>query len=231
MRGVRNVRGVAAAALLGLCALAPRAGADTGDVAVATSATPVQPATLAPDPEAARLSAAGHSLKWNWVPPGQTERFGHAETLIHAPLAVVRQRVVDFAHYRDIVPGRFKSSRVVAHVPDGSADVYMQIAVMKDMILLWDVTRFAPIRRAAPGIEVVEGKMVPGKGNVQDSNIVWTMHALDDNWTVLKLDLLLKPGLPAPQSAVDEELRDSAMNAVDMIHDRSQGSVTVGPWP
>jgi hypothetical protein len=235
MSGVRGLWGVAVAGSLGLCAgecaVEPRASADTGDVALATSSVPVQPAALAPDPDAARLSAAGHSLKWNWVPPGQSERFGHAETLIHAPLASVRQRVLDFSHYRDIVPARFKTSRVVAHVPDGSADVYMQIAVMKDMILLWDVTRFAPAKETAPGFQVVEGKMVPGKGNVQDSAIVWTMHSLDANWTVLKLDLLLKPGLPAPQSAVDEELRDSAMNAVDMIHDRSQGSIAVGPWP
>ena len=73
--------------------------------------------------------------------------------------------------------------------------------------------------------------MVPGKGNVEDMNVVWTMHALDSGWTVLKLDLLLKPGLPAPQSAIDEELRDSARYAVDMIHDRAQGTSKVGPWP
>jgi hypothetical protein len=229
--GLLGSGGVLVAGILGVCGLSPRASADPGGVAAATSAAPVLPATLAPDPDAARLSAAGHSLKWNWVPPGRADRYGHAETLIHAPVATVRQRVLDFAHYRDIVPNRFKTSRIVAHVPDGSADVYMQIAVLKDMILLWDVTRFAPARATAPGFEVVEGRMLPGKGNVQDCAIVWTMHALDANWTVLQLDLLLKPGLPAPQSAVDEELRDSAMNAVDMIHDRSQGSVTVGPWP
>jgi hypothetical protein len=31
------------------------------------------------------------------------------------------------------------------------------------------------------------------------------------------------PTIPAPQAAVDEELRDSALKAVDAIHDRAQG--------
>ena len=58
----------------------------------------------APDADAARIAAAGHSLKWNWVPPGKSERFGHAETLIHAPLADVRRMVLDFAHYKEMAP-------------------------------------------------------------------------------------------------------------------------------
>ena len=213
-------------ALVSIAALAPRALADTGGLEVPSASA--QPSG---DPDALRIATAGHSLKWNWTPPGHAERYGHAETLIHAPLAAVRARVQDYGHYKDILPSRFKSSRVVSHVPDGSADVYIQIAVLHDMVLLWDVTRFTPLKRAAPDLETLEGRMVPGKGNVEDMNVVWTMHALDSGWTVLKLDLLLKPGLPAPQSAIDEELRDSARYAVDMIHDCAQGTSKVGPWP
>ncbi|HTB77109.1 MAG TPA: hypothetical protein VK762_27880 [Polyangiaceae bacterium] len=216
----------AAAGEEGSATAAPASRAD----AAAPLATPFSVAGAA-DPDAQRIASAGHSLKWNWTPPGRVERYGHAETLIHAPLASVRAKVVDYAHYKDILPSRFKMSRVVGHVPDGSADVYIQIAVLHDMLMLWDVTRFSPVKRAAPGLEMLEGKMVPGKGNVQDMNVVWTMHALDSGWTVLKLDLLLKPGIPAPQSAIDEELRDSARYAVDMVHDRAQGTSNVGPWP
>lgn len=215
---------VFAGALVSVGALSPCAFADT-------KAVPSASTQAAEDPDALRIASAGHSLEWNWTPPGHDERYGHAETLIHAPLASVRARVQDYSHYREILPSRFKSSRVIAHPPDGSADVYIQIAVLHDMIMLWDVTRFSPVKRAAPGLETLEGRMVPGKGNVEDMNVVWTMHALDPNWTVLKIDLLLKPGLPAPQWAVDEELRDSARYAVDMIHDRAQGTTQVGPWP
>jgi hypothetical protein len=183
------------------------------------------------DVDASRIVAARHSLKWNWTPPGRSERYGHAETLIHAPLDVVRRHVLDFSRYKDILPARFKVSRVVGHEPDQSTDVYIQISVLHGALALWDVARFAPPQETAPGIEVVEGRMIPGRGNVDDMDVVWTLRALDDQWTVLKFDILLKPGLPAPQSLIDEELRDSAMFAVDAIHDRAQGTRAIEPWP
>jgi hypothetical protein len=182
------------------------------------------------DPDAARIAAAGHSLKWNWTPPGRSDRYGHAETLIHAPLSSVRTHVLDYAHYRDFMPEKFRTSRVVAHGADGSSDVYIQIAVLHGMVTLWDVTRFSAAKTIAPGVDIVEGRMMPGKGNVEDLDAVWTLRALDTEWTVLKFDLLLKPGLPAPQSAIDEELRDSAMCAVDAIHDRAQGTSGIARW-
>jgi hypothetical protein len=183
------------------------------------------------DADAARIAAARHSLKWNWTPPGHLERYGHAETLIHAPMDAVRRHVLDFAHYRDFLPARFKVSRVVGHQPDHSTDVYIQISVMNGVLALWNVSRFAPPRETSPGVLVVAGRMIPGRGNVEDMDASWTIRAIDDQWTVLKFDLLLKPGLPAPQWVIDEELRDSAMFAVDSIHDRAQGSRDIAPWP
>lgn len=185
----------------------------------------------AADPDASRIAAAGHSLEWNWTPPGHPERYGHAETLIHAPLASVRGQVLDFPHYRAILPEKFQVSRVVGHGADRSTDVYIQIAVLHGVVTLWDVARFTPVEELSPGVERVEGRMVRGKGNVEDMHVMWTMRALNDEWTVLKLDMLLKPGLPAPQSAIDEELRDSARYAVDSIHDRAQGTKDFAAWP
>jgi len=182
------------------------------------------------DPDAARIVAAKHSLEWNWTPPGRAGRYGHAETLIHAPIDLVRQRVLDFSHYTDI-SAHFKMARVIAYGADHSTDVFIRIGVLHDIVTLWDVTRFAPVREIAPGVEVLEGRMVPGRGNVRDMNAVWTMRALNDEWTLLKFDLLLKPRLPAPQFVVDETLRDAARNAVDLIHDRTQGTRIIEAWP
>jgi hypothetical protein len=182
------------------------------------------------DPDAVRIAAAGHPLKWNWTPRGKSQKFGHAETLIHAPVDTVRRLVVDYGHYT-LLAGSITTSRVVAHGPDGSTDVYLRMGVLNNTFSVWNVTRFTPIRTAPEGGEVVEGQMVPGKGNIDDSAFVWTMHPAGDGWTVLKFDLVLRPGLPAPQSLIDEQLRDSAMDAVDSIHDRAQGSKGIGPYP
>lgn len=182
------------------------------------------------DSDAARIAQAGHSLKWNWTPPGRNARFGHAETLIHAPLDVVRRLVLDFGHYTELSPASITTSRVVGHGPDGSTDVYLRMGVLNNMVTFWNVTRFAPLFREAQGAEVVQGQMVPGKGNIADSAAVWTMRPAGPEWTVLKFDVLLRPGLPAPQSLVDEQLRDSAMDAVNSIHDRAQGSKDITPY-
>ncbi len=181
------------------------------------------------DPDAARIASAGHPLKWNWTPPGRSARYGHAETLIDAPLATVRRLVLDFGHYKDLA-GSITTSRVVGHESDGSTDVYIQMGVLNNTLKFWNVTRFAPLRVQSEGTEVLDGQMVHGKGNIDDVAMVWTMHPAGPEWTVLKFDLLLSPGLPAPQSLIDEQLRDSAMDAVNSIHGRAQGNKDILPY-
>jgi hypothetical protein len=198
-------------------------------LAVVSVASPVQ-ADPPADPDAVRIATAGHSLEWNWTPPGHTDRFGHGETLIQAPLASVRHVVLDFAHYKELPPNSIKTSRIIGHAPDGSTDVYFQIGVLNDIMTFWNVTRFAPLRRAADGAEVVEGRMVPGKGNIDDAALVWTMRAVGADWTVLKFDVLLRPGLPAPQSVIDHELGESAVHTVDSVRDLVQVSKGVHPY-
>jgi hypothetical protein len=201
-------------------------------VTVAATLAVATPAPLAradtPDPEAARLSAGGHSVKWNWTPPGRNERFGHAETLIHASMIDVKRLVLDYARYKELAPS-ITTSRVVSHWPDGSSDVYLQMGVLNNTISFWNVTRFEPPKTTGND-EVIEGKMVPGKGNIDNSMVIWTLHPAGEGWTVLKFDVLLNPGLPAPQSLIDEQLRDSAMDAVNSIHDRAQGSKDILPY-
>jgi hypothetical protein len=183
------------------------------------------------DADAQRIAAAGHPLKWNWTPPGRSQRFGHAETLIHAPLETVRRLVMDYSHYTQLAPQAITTSRVVAHGPDGSTDVYLRMGVLNNTFTLWNVTRFGPVRLSSEGAVTVEGQMVPGKGNIDDSAFLWNLRPAGEGWTVLKFDIALLPGVPAPQWLIDEQLRDSAMDAVDSIHDRAQGSKAFGPYP
>jgi hypothetical protein len=180
------------------------------------------------DPDAARIAAAGHTLDWTWTPPGRTEHFGHSETLIHAPLATVRKTLLDFSKYKDLGPD-IKASRIIGREPDGATDVYIRIGVLNDMLSFWTVTRFAPLRHESGG-EVLEGHMLPGKGNIDDAVVSWTIHSAGDEWTVLKFDALLRPSLPAPQSLIDKELRNSAKNTVESIRDHLQTTGGMEPY-
>jgi hypothetical protein len=222
MRSLRWVLSVGALGFMGLSSpSAARADASA-------PAAPEGTTTSVLDADAVRISSAGHSLNWTWVPPGRSEHFGHGETLIHAPLAQVRRMVLDFGKYRTLGPD-IKTSQVVGREPDGSTDVYLRIAVLNDMISLWNVTRFAPLRKEPTG-EIIEGKMIPGKGNVDDSIVKWTMHSAGDEWTVLKFDALLRPSVPAPQGLIDSTLRESAVHTVESVRDQIQGTVGIQPY-
>jgi hypothetical protein len=181
----------------------------------------------ADDADVTRLTD-GKSQKWNWQPPGTSERYGHAEVLVNAPFAAVKKQVVDYGHYKDLVPDKFHNARVVGKDAVGT-EVYMQVPIMHGMLTLWNVMRFAELKAVAPEWAIVQGWFV--KGNVKQANAVWTVHKIDDNFTVLKFDLLILPNVPAPQSAIDEELRDAAMQAVDAIHDRAQGNNKTVAYP
>jgi hypothetical protein len=185
------------------------------------------PASASADPDVDRLNEAGHALKWNYVPAGKSERYGHAEALVQAPLAAVRSHITNFAAYKQLVPDKFNNARIIGRQGDRT-DVYFQVAVMHGAVTLWQILRFSPLR-TVNGEEVLEGRFV--RGNVKDAHVVFSIHAVDDNLTVLKMDLLIVPTIPAPQSALDEELRDAAMDAVKALHDRAQGHPRMVVYP
>ncbi len=191
-------------------------------------ATPSHAAGQTQDAQLDRLATTGHSLKWNYTPQGKNGRYGHSEVLINAPMAAVRSQVLDFSHYKEFAPDKFKNARMIAK-SGPNVDVYFQVPIMHGMMTLWYVSRFGALRQTAPGVETVEGNFV--KGNIKDMNIVLTMRSIDPQWTILSCDLLLLPNMPAPQGAVDEELRDAAMQAVDAIKDRAQGRKGDVPFP
>lgn len=218
---MRSFRLIALAVPL-LAASSALADAPASTAAPAASAPPAAPV----DPELARLRAAqGHALRWNWVPPGQTARYGHGEAIVQAPIDVVRAQVLDFPRWKDYSGGKFKTSRIVDKDQGGpgTTDLYIQVPIMHGMIMLWQTLRFQPLKTTAPGTELLAGKLVNGNVNAADVQI--SMRAVDPQTTVLKCDLLITPQFAAPQSAIDHELRDAAADAVDAILVRSQTKV------
>jgi hypothetical protein len=139
--------------------------------------------------------------------------------LVNAPLEAVRKLAMDYGHYKDIAPSRFHNSRVVGKQA-GDTDVYLQVAIMHGAVMLWDVTRFHAPLSVAPGVEKIEGRHI--KGNLKDLHVVWTLRAINPRFTVVKCDILLVLNMAAPQSAIDEELRDAAEQAVGTVWLRAQ---------
>jgi hypothetical protein len=209
--------------LLLLCACGEAAQPQTPAQPAAPSSAPATPS--APDKwpfvttedraaQDERLAKDPGPIKSNWVPPGHSERYGHAEGIVKAPLSIVRDRIGDFAHYKDLAGPKFKSVKLVDK-QGTTTDVYFSLPIMKGLVTIWYVTRFAPPRDVA-GSAIVEGTFV--KGNIQSMHIAFNARpAADGKATVLMCDLLLALSLPAPQDAVDEELRDACGDAINSV--------------
>ena len=179
---------------------------------------------FAPAPSAEELSAQLDRLakdqgpiKTNWTPPGKTERYGHAEGLIGAPYDAVKARLLDFAHYKELAGPKFKKVSVVDKSASGT-DLYFQLPIMNGLVTIWYVTRFASARPAPGGADVIEGNFV--KGNIKNMQIVFALRPGPARNTILVCDLNLAINLPAPQAALDEELRDACGDAVNALRAR-----------
>jgi hypothetical protein len=178
-------------------------------------------ATETPDEEATKLAKLGGKIRTNLIPPGQTEKHGHAEVLIEAPIDMVEQQVRAFGQYKDFAPGKFKTSKIVDKT-ETTTDVYMQIAIMKGFVTLWQIVRFGPTRTVSNDTRVIEGNLV--KGNVRAAHSLFAIRKVSERRTILKVDVLIAIEVPAPEELLDEELRDYAADALEGLRDKSQAA-------
>lgn len=172
------------------------------------------------DPQVQRLLDAKKTLKWNYAAQGSSDRYGHAEALVDAPADKVAKVVTDFGRYKEL-HRKFATARVIAKEGD-TTDVYMRYPVQigRFTVEFHEVMRFGQPRQEA-GAHVVEGRGV--KGDMRTGHTRISVKPVDDKHSLLVIDVLLVPKIPAPQVLIDEELRDGAEDFVNGIKDRAQG--------
>jgi ribosome-associated toxin RatA of RatAB toxin-antitoxin module len=158
--------------------------------------------------------------------PRKTQRYdakaaglnaGGARTMVLAPDGVVRSVVTDFARYDSFI-SQFKSAKIVGKVGD-KTDVYLQVPIMHGAVKIWAVVRFDPIKPSGED-QIITGKMV--KGNVKRLDATWRIHKVNDQSTELRLELLIVPTMPVPDSLVLDELRYAADKAVSGTRDEAE---------
>lgn len=196
-------------------------------------ASPAPPASAAPpaaapaapvpvtDPQVARLLQAKKTLHWNQTLGTGKDRYGHAETLVEATADQVAKTATDFHKYREL-HRKFKTARVIGKEGD-QTDVYMRYPVQLGpmTIELYEVMRFSPDRTTG-GTHTIEARGI--KGDMKRGHTLITVRPVDAKHALITVDILLVPTLPAPQSYVDEELRDGAEDFVDGIRDKTQAA-------
>lgn len=148
-------------------------------------------------------------------------RAGGAAIVVHANAAAVRAIVTDFGAYEKFLP-HFQRSRVIARKAEGT-DVYLQVPILHGAAKIWAVARFTPARTDKNG-EHVEGHMI-GPGNIDDFRAVWHIRPLDEQRTLLRLELLIVPKLPLPHSLITTALEESAQDGVRACRSRAEQDV------
>jgi hypothetical protein len=174
------------------------------------------------DPQVARLLEAKKTLNWNHTLGGGKDRYGHAEALVDAPADKLAKTAVEFGKYKEL-HRKFATARVIGKEGD-QTDVYMRypVTIGPLTIELYEVMRFGP-DRASAGTHVIEARGI--KGDMKRGHTLITIRPVDAKHSLIEVDILLVPVLPAPQSYVDEELRDGAQDFVNGLRDKAQGSV------
>lgn len=168
--------------------------------------------------ETERLVRSHATERYNVAIQGYAIRAGGGKTAVNAPLSTVRRAVTDYGHYADFIP-RFEKSRIVGK-SGPNTDVYLQVSILHGAANVWAVTRFGtPVAEGAG--ERIEGRM-HGQGNVEQLIAVWHLTPVDENRTIVKLELLLVPKLPLPGSVVTPELEYASDQAVSAMRDRSE---------
>jgi hypothetical protein len=178
----------------------------------------------AKDPQVARLLDAKKTLNWNHTLAGGKDRYGHAEALVEATADKLAKTAGEFGKYREL-HRKFATARVIGKEGD-QTDVYMRYPVQIGPVTieLYEVMRFSP-DRANGTTHIIEARGI--KGDMKRGHTLITIRPVDAKHSLIEVDVLLVPVLPAPQSYVDEELRDGAQDFVNGLRDRAQG--TAGP--
>lgn len=141
--------------------------------------------------------------------PQSSRPAGIARTLIPASPELVKSVVLDYGHYdRYIKP--FEKSRVVGKSGD-KTDVYLEVPILKGAAKIWAVLRFDPPKKVGD-TEIISARMI--KGNVEQLHANWKLTRTPENNTELKLEFLIVPKVPVPDSLLSSEARHAAFKAV-----------------
>ena len=172
----------------------------------------------AEDEEATKLAARGKALRYDAQSSESTTSkigWGGAAILVNAPIAQVRQSVTDYRNYEKFIKP-FDSSKLLSK-KNGVSEVYFQVPVMHGAAKIWAVVKIAAPEKDGDGEKIIARYV---KGNVDDFVAVWRLRPTEDGRTVLKMELLVDPTLPLPNSMGTGELKYAADLAVTGVRDR-----------
>ncbi|MEP7126810.1 MAG: SRPBCC family protein [Byssovorax sp.] len=189
----------------------------------ATTPAPIVSASTAPVAPAAAPAPPleGDGPRSDAVPVDGTDYVrGRTSVKVHAPIARVRESVVDFGHYAEFMP-HYRSAKLLGRTATGARDVYMEIEALNGVVIMWVEMEF-PKPTITGGVEITESRFI--KGNVDDFKAVWRLRKIDEETTELSLEVFLQPSIPLPTSLINKENVDGSLKGVIAMRGRIEGT-------
>ena len=155
--------------------------------------------------------------------------WGRAEGVIDARPADVLQVLRDYGRYAGLFP-YFEKSRVLSQ-RGSDAIVYLEATILHGATTLWGQVRMTAAA-SSPELQVIEGKMMKGKGNMAQLLARWEVRPLDGGQRAkVAFQLLVDPDLPVPDSLVSKEMKNSAGMAFRALRKRVAQHVSIAARP
>jgi ribosome-associated toxin RatA of RatAB toxin-antitoxin module len=152
---------------------------------------------------------------------------GRSTVTVSAPIAKVREAVLDFAHYAEFMP-HYSNCRVLGRTPTGAREVYMEITALHGAVKMWTRVEL-PKATTIEGVETWETRFI--EGNVEDFKAIWRLRRVDDTHTELSLEVFLKPKIPLPTDLLNEENLSGSTKGVLAMRAHAEKGQTQAPAP
>jgi len=205
-------------------------GLATSTVPTTVQAEDAAGPTAGMDAAHAGLQSTSNAISVTNVPgPDGGVAWGRAEGILDARVSDVLAILHDYSQYAGLFP-HFEQSRVLSQ-RGTEALVYLEANILHGATTLWGQVRMSSSTPSA-GLQVVEAKMMKGKGNMKQFLARWEVRPLDDGRrTQLALQLLVDPDLPVPDMVVSGENKKSASKAFRALRKRleQRSALVSGP--
>jgi hypothetical protein len=145
---------------------------------------------------------------------------GRAKIVVHAPMHLVRQRVLAFNEYAEFMP-HYNRSKDLGRGKNGSRNVYMEVYALRGVARMWARMSVAKAQWLN-GVETYDVSFI--EGNVNDFHAVWRIRQVVPGHTELELEIFVQPKLPLPANLLNRENMDGAVKGVVAMRNRIEES-------
>jgi ribosome-associated toxin RatA of RatAB toxin-antitoxin module len=189
----------------------------------APAPSPAPAVVPVPAPAISPLDTRAHAMGTeialaNVTHPSHGVEWGRAEGVVEASPADVLAIMHDYAQYAGIFP-YFEKSRVLSQ-RGSDALIYLEAVVLHGAATLWSQVRMSSTS-PTPGTQVVEAKMMKGKGNISQLLARWEVTPIDGGQrSFVTFQILVDPDLPFPDSIVSGEMKKGAGQAFRALRKR-----------